>query len=68
MYVNKRWLDNPTNQVPETYQSWGCFTKLQNKTFIDQINQIKEINLNKDQLSIDEKKLFIFVERIIITF
>ena len=40
-YVNKRWLEDPENQIPEEYPRWGGFIKLYDTGLKNQINLVK---------------------------
>ena len=45
-YVNHAWLNNPANQIPPEYSSWGGFTKLYDDGLKNQIKIVKELENN----------------------
>ena len=55
-YVNSNWLNNPENQIPSDYSSWGGFTKLQDEGIYNQINIVK--NLEGNLATIEQEKIF----------
>lgn len=57
-YVNKEWLEDPNNKIPEDYSSWGGFTKLYDDGLYKQIDIIKEIsNKSIEDLTPEELKV-----------
>lgn len=42
-YVNNEWLNNPLNQIPGDYSSWGGFTKLHDDGLKNQIEIVKNL-------------------------
>ena len=42
-YVNNAWLNNPANQIPPDYSSWGGFTKLYDDGLNNQIDMVKQL-------------------------
>ena len=55
-YVNNNWLNNPENQIPSDYSSWGGFTKLQDEGVYNQINIVK--NLEGNLATVEKEKIF----------
>ena len=57
-YVNKKWLDDPVNSIPDDYSSWGGFTKLYDEGLKNQISMVKDLtckeykSLNPEQQKI----------------
>ena len=45
-YINHKWLNDPSNQIPSDYSSWGGFTKLYDDGLINQINIVKNLENN----------------------
>lgn len=42
-YVNNDWLNDPSNQIPDDYSSWGGFTKLYDDGLNNQIKIVKKL-------------------------
>lgn len=55
-YVNHAWLNNPANQIPPEYSSWGGFTKLYDDGLKNQIEIVK--NLEDNCQTEEEYKIF----------
>ena len=55
-YINHKWLNDPSNQIPSDYSSWGGFTKLYDDGLINQINIVK--NLENNCHTEEEEKIF----------
>jgi len=55
-YVNHAWLNNPANQIPPEYSSWGGFTKLYDDGLKNQIDIVK--NLEHNRQTEEEHKIF----------
>ena len=57
-WVNKKWLDDPTNTIPDEYSRWGGFIKLQDTSLKNQIALVYDLQnrsvaeLNEDELKI----------------
>lgn len=43
LHVNKKWLDDPVNQIPGDYSKWGGFTKLHDNGLVDQIKLVQNL-------------------------
>ena len=56
LHVNKSWLEDPNNAIPDDYSSWGGFVKLHDESLLNQISLIKELNNNSNK-SIEENKI-----------
>jgi putative endopeptidase len=56
-FVNKKWLDDPKNQIPDDYSRWGGFVKLYDECLINQINLIKNL-ANKSDRTEEENKIY----------
>lgn len=56
-WVNNKWLNDPSNQIPSDYSSWGGFTKLYDEGLKNQINIVK--NLENNCSSEEEEKIFL---------
>ena len=55
-YVNRDWLENPDNKIPDDYSSWGGFTKLHDDIIKLQISLVKELEV-KPECNTDETKI-----------
>ena len=55
-YVNNEWLNDPNNQIPSDYSSWGGFTKLYDDGLIKQINLVKDLENGANNE--EEKKIY----------
>lgn len=67
-WQNSEWLNNPKNQIPEEYTTWGSFAILRDKTMNDQIKIFQDLVLrlnNKENLNFDEKRIAILYSKII---
>ena len=58
-YVNKKWLEDPKNAIPDDYSRWGGFVKLQDTCLISQIELVKELTEKMDMNNDEEKKIAI---------
>ena len=56
MSMNKKWLDDPKNQIPDDYSRWGGFMKLRDEGLINQIEMVKELETKLDKTE-EEKKI-----------
>ena len=57
-YVNKQWLDDPANVIPDEYTTWGGFTILSDQGLKNQIKLVKDLcQLPQEKLSEDQKKI-----------
>ena len=43
LHVNQAWLDDPKNQIPSDYSSWGGFLKLYDEGLSNQIDIVKQL-------------------------
>ena len=55
-YVNHKWLQDPENQIPDDYSSWGGFTKLHDDITSFQLLLLHSLS-SKKTLSSDEEKI-----------
>ena len=55
-HVNHAWLNNPANQIPPEYSSWGGFTKLYDDGLKNQIEIVN--NLENNCQTEEEHKIF----------
>lgn len=53
LHVNKKWLDDPVNQIPGDYSKWGGFTKLHDNGLVNQIKLVQ--NLREKQNKTEEE-------------
>ena len=58
-YVNKKWLEDPKNAIPDDYSRWGGFVKLQDTCLISQIELVKELTEKMDTNNDEENKIAI---------
>lgn len=65
LWQNINWLNNPDNQIPSDYSSWGTFERLRDNSLKQQIKILTELSeKNKEgELSIDKKKLAIIYSK-----
>jgi predicted metalloendopeptidase len=66
-WQNNEWLNNPKNEIPEEYTTWGSFTILRDKSVKDQIKICQELveKLNNcENLNCDEKRIAILYSKI----
>ena len=57
-YVNKKWLDDPVNSIPDDYSSWGGFTKLYDEGLKNQISMVKDLTCKEyKSLNPEQKKI-----------
>lgn len=52
-HVNKNWLEDPKNRIPDEYSTWGGFIKLHDQGLKNQINLIRNLRPETDE----EKKI-----------
>jgi len=59
LHVNKKWLDDPKNKIPDDYSRWGGFMKLRDDGLVNQIGMMDELatkfinnNLNEEEQKI----------------
>ena len=57
LYVNHEWLNDTKNSIPDTYSSWGGFTKLHDDILNTQISLVKELE-TKSELNEEEVKVY----------
>jgi putative endopeptidase len=62
LWQNKKWLDDPANDIPADYTSWGGFMKLRDNSLKQQNEILKELE-NKDNLLENEKKMVIIYQK-----
>jgi putative endopeptidase len=60
LHVNKKWLDEPVNQIPDDHSTWGGFTKLDDTCLVNQINLVENLREKKDKTEEDTKILVIW--------
>lgn len=56
-YVNKNWLDDDNNKIPDEYPRWGGFTKLHDNGLKNQIKIVKELE-NVQNKNDEQKKIY----------
>lgn len=49
LHVNKKWLEDPKNQIPTEYSSWGGFLKLHDEALKNQIQLVQELRDKQDK-------------------
>ena len=55
-YVNHKWLNDPSNSIPDDYASWGGFTKLQDDIINLQIGLLRKLETCSER-SAEETKI-----------
>jgi putative endopeptidase len=65
LWQNSEWLNDPKNQIPSDYTSWGAFMKLRDNSLIHQNEILTELVKNYNNLSTDEKKISIIYKKIL---
>lgn len=55
-HVNNKWLNDPENNIPGEYPSWGGFIKLLDTSLNNQIKLVKDLII-QDNLSKEEMKI-----------
>lgn len=66
LWQNIDWLNDPSNQIPSDYSSWGSFVKLHDTSLKNQIAILTDLSNKlkcKEELSSDEKKLAIIYQK-----
>jgi putative endopeptidase len=56
LWQNSDWLNNPKNQIPNDYSSWGSFTKLHDESLQNQINILNELKQILENKGFDSKE------------
>jgi predicted metalloendopeptidase len=46
LWVNEKWFNDPKNDIPSDYSTWGGFIKLYDEGIKNQINLVKDLNDN----------------------
>eukprot|EP00943_MAST-04B_sp_MAST-4B-sp1_P002635 g2635.t1 len=57
LHVNKKWLVDPANKIPNEYSQWGGFTKLHDEGLKKQIQLVKDLEQKADRNE-EEEKIF----------
>jgi putative endopeptidase len=55
-YVNKKWLEDSKNKIPEEYSKWGGFVRLHDVTLQQLIQLVSELR-NKENKNEEEMKI-----------
>jgi putative endopeptidase len=63
LWQNNDWLNDPKNQIPADYSTWGSFTQLRDNSLNQQIKILTKLNNDFDNLTTDEKKLAIIYKK-----
>ena len=56
LHVNKTWLDDPNNAIPDEYSQWGGFVKLHDDGLKKQIAMVKALKGKADATE-EERKI-----------
>lgn len=54
-FVNKKWLDDPKNQIPDDYSRWGGFIKLYDDCLVNQIDLVNKLEDKSDRTDEENK-------------
>ena len=54
-YVNKKWLDDPKNKIPDEYSRWGGFIKLHDDGLTNQISLVESLENNPKRTTEEDK-------------
>lgn len=57
MYVNKKWLEDPANAIPNEYSRWGGFVKLHDDGLKNQIRMVEELKTKQNRTD-EENKIY----------
>jgi putative endopeptidase len=71
LWANNKWLNDPSNKIPDEYTSWGSFDKLGDKSLKNQIiilDNLKNKLIIGDKLSDDGRKIAIIYQKIMAKF
>lgn len=56
LHVNKKWLDDPINQIPGDYPKWGGFIELHDTGLVKQIKLVQDLREKKEK-TVEEVKI-----------
>ena len=57
-HINRRWMEDPANAIPDDQITWGGFSILRDESVKNQITIIKELmNIPYNELNTDQQKV-----------